>query len=322
MFHDTIRKSTRGGVESKGNPDQTTTEYHLRAPVVVSGEQRFAGPAEQRRSILTTFRDGATDPDSDEARAFAELNGGSFREQDNQITHFDGYDLLDHAHVYHRWALNYDADAVRQAWHDAEETVLDTLDAYGIGDVDSAGRTALQTILFGIGVYRAFASDMDATVPFKQDDRDRAITYVAKQQGNDGRRESHLDEFVRLCSLAAMDNELEEDRHYTRTYDRNAGSEIRVNLSRAYPKVAQYVRNHGLDDTTELLDKGDYQQRFGEGVEDDSSYVTAHSQNSPPVSRCVGIDPQQAADDVDGFDDDHFYGREEQGENGRYESDK
>lgn len=90
-LHDIVRKSTRGGVVSKGNADLTTSEFHLRAPVVMSGEQRFAGPAEQRRSILTTFRETTTDPDGEHAHAFVQLAGGSYRDPETgEIEHHDG----------------------------------------------------------------------------------------------------------------------------------------------------------------------------------------------------------------------------------------
>lgn len=320
-FHDLIRKSTRGGVVSKGNADQTTTEYHLRAPVCISGEQRFAGPAEQRRSILTTFRESATDPEGDAAHAFAKLSGGSFKTDDG-IKHYEGGDLLVHAHAYHRWLLGYDERDVREAWRSAQERVLSLLEEEGISDVDSAGRTALQTVAFGIGLYQAFADEMDASVPIDDTDRDQALVYVANQQGNDGRRESHLDEFVRYLSLAAMENDLEEDRHYTRVYTGERKGEIRVSMSNAYPKVARYVQNHGLSRSAELLEEGDYRQRTNEAAEDDSSYITSYSQNSPPINRAFGIDIADATEAVEGFDSDNFYGRDEQGENGRYGSDE
>lgn len=316
-FHELIRKSTRGGIESRGNADKSTDEYHLQAPVVVSGEQRFGGPAEQRRSILTTFKEAATDPDGEAAHAFVQLAGGSFNTDDG-IEHYEGHDLLAHAHAYHQWLLAYDADDVQTAWRDAEKRVLSLLEEQGVSDVDSAGRTALQTVAFGIGLYREFAHDMGATVPFTDADREQALIYVATQQGDDGKRESHLDEFVRYLSLAAMENELEEDRHYTRVYKADKGSEIRVNMSRAYPKVARFVQNHGLSSTTELLAEGDYRQRIKEGAAEGGSYITRYSQNSPPVGRAFGISVTDAEATVGGFDGDDFYGREEQGENGRY----
>lgn len=115
---------------------------------------------------------------------------------------------------------------------------------------------------------------------------------------------------------------LEEDRHYTRTRSQRTGEwEIRVNMSKSYPKVARYVQDHGLSGNTEWLDEGDYRERIDEqaGVED--SYITCYSQWSDPIGRAFGVNIPSATAAIEAFDGDHFYGREEQGENGRYPSD-
>ena len=312
-FHDLVRKSTKGGVISKGNADQTTTEHHLRAPVVVSGEQRFAGPAEQRRSVLATFKEETADPTGEHAHAYAQLTGGSYRMDNGQIEHYDGCDLTGHAMAYHQWLLGFSDEEIVERWHDAEKRVLDLLDTYGLGDVDSAGRVALQTIVLGIRLYRAFADEYGASVPFDVDDEDRALTYVAKQQGEGGRRESHLDEFIRLLSLTAMDDEIEDGRHYTETGGQKTGDrEIRVHMGKTYPKVAQYVQNHGLHKGTELLDEQDYRERIKEQVEVDDSYITCYSQNTVPINRSFGIHVQRAEKVIEAFDREHFYGEKDE----------
>lgn len=292
-FHDLIRKTTRGGVEQRGTPDQDMNLYRLRPPTVVSGEQRFAGPAEQRRSVMTTFRTDDTEPNSETARAFRRLGE---LESDS------------HATMYLQWVLGVPHAARKEAWEQAGDRVQTVVETYGLTEIDSAGETALQTVAFGLGLYRAFASYVDADVSFDSDDVEVALRYAGKQHGDDGGRVNHLDQFVGLLSLAASDMELEEGKEFDPMYKGKQHEEIRINLSRAYPKVSRYVRNHGLEDI-ELLGKNDYNERIKEAAERSDSYVTCYQQNSPPVGRAFGIYADHAERDIDEFTRDNFRGK-------------
>jgi len=93
---------------------------------------------------------------------------------------------------------------------------------------------------------------------------------------------------------AAMSGYLEEDEHYTFIRDDDV---LRFNLSRSYPKVRKYHREHNL--TSDLLERSEYMGRLTDEGEKDSSCVERTSQPTDPIGRAVGIYINEVPEHID-----------------------
>lgn len=304
-LHRYLRTSTKGGIESKGNADRTTDNYHLNAPVCLSGEQPIQGPAEERRTIMTTFtRDGVVG-DTPQSRAFARLAGGKAGGE-----YHDGLPLEDHALAFYTWLLDQDTDDLRELWRESRESAVDVLDRRDLdADVlDDMVVQGFQTIRFGCTLFRAFADefdvDPDATTVTTDAVAD-AIAYVAGEGGG-ADHVSHLDRFVGLLGRAAAAGYVEPGEHYT-TVDRgvNDTPELRVKLDTAFDQVRRYARDHDVRGEDLLDSVNDYRGRIRDNFENHDGYMTTTSvttQVGDTVTRCVGIDVERADATIDNFE--------------------
>lgn len=306
-LHRYLRTSTKGGIESKGNADRTTDNYQLNAPVCLSGEQPIQGPAEERRSIMTTFtRDGVVG-DTPQSRAFARLNGGKAGEE-----YHEGLPLEDHAMAFYTWLLDRIEDgSLREMWREARDRVGELLDRRDLdGDtLDDMTLQGFQTIWFGCQLYQLFAHefgvDPDATA-VTADAIEDAIEYVAGEGGG-ADHVSHLDRFVGLLSRASAAGYVELGQHYTVVDSTTNGTEeLRIRLSTAFDQVRRYARDHDVRGEDLLDSVGDYRARIRDNAENPGGYVTETSQytrlNDHTQARCVGIDVDRVEEAVDGFD--------------------
>lgn len=297
-LHDMLKKAATGGVEQRGNADQTTSEYFLRAPVVVSGETRVRGSAEQRRAIDVTFRDAPTHPDADEYERFKHLVGDAVTDDEGNVTFPDArYELEDHAVAYYSYVAAMSAAEFEERWFSARENVSKRLAQWDT-EMDDLEIQGLQTVVFGFRVMRAFAESVGADVSKLpgEDELEAALRRVADVDGRG--RETHTDEFLGLCARAASADYLEQGQHYTFVH---TGEEIRLDVNQSFDAVSKYVRDHGL--SADLLGSArDYKERFREEDDKDDSYVACTSQNTPPLGRCTGITVEVAEADIEGFD--------------------
>jgi len=305
-FHNLLRKSTRGGVETRGNADKSTTEYHLNAPLMVSGEQAVQGAAEERRSIQTRFRDDVKDPGSETRRAFAKLTGTAY-EADGETRYPSGYDLQQHAYAYYQFVARQDEDTVTEQWHRSGEYVRDLLETHGVRGVDDTPLQGIQTIHFGISMYARFGTELGAAELPSNDEIDAALLYIAEQFGDDGDRKSHLDRFLELTSRAASAEYIEEDQHYTVVKAGTPEEEVALKLPLVFDAVSKYARDYGLDGEDMLNTASDYKERIKEAAEKPGTYVNAASQYTTGLNRCVRIDSRRAAETI-GFDPSAFGG--------------
>lgn len=300
-FWNEIRKTTRGGVSSRGNADGSTTEYHLSAPAVVSGEERVHGSAEERRGIYTTFKKSPTDPGSESARAFADLVGGSAKTNGSR-EYFDGHALSDHALAYHQWALGLDESEVQDAWRNAAKRVSELLAENDIDGLEELVEQGLQTVKFGATLYRGFADTMGVGDDILTNDEiDDAILYVATNAIGGENRKSHLDVLFEVAGRAARHGYLEEGTHYKFVREGQADEELRLNLATGFDKIVRYAREHDVAEDL-LNSKDDYRERIGDAIEDDDGYVGKQSQKTPPIGRAVGVYVRLATEAIDGFD--------------------
>jgi hypothetical protein len=311
-LHSYLRTSTKGGVESKGNADRTTDNYHLNAPVCLSGEQPIQGPAEERRAIMTTFTREGVIGDTPASRAFSRLNGGKA-----DGTYHEGRDLEQHALAFYQWLLGESRDDLRELWRFAKEDVLDTLDGRGFSaeTFDSLVIQGFQTIKFGCLLYRAFAREygvdpeMTGVTTGAVDD---AIEYVASEGGG-AEHVSHLDRFVELLGRAAAADYLEDGEHYTFVDDGvNGSSELRVKLPTAFDQVRRYARDHDVRGEDLLDNLNDYRARLRDNAETDRGYVTATSVTTrlsdSTLTRCVAFDTDAATAEIEEFEVSMFGG--------------
>lgn len=309
-FWNEIRKTTRGGVSARGNPDGSTTEYHLNAPAVVSGEERVHGSAEERRGIYTTFKKTPTDPESESASAFADLVGGSAK-NDGEREYHDGHDLSQHALAYYQWALSQDDAEVREQWRESARHVSELLEEHDIEAMEDLVEQGLQTIKFGAALYRAFTAAMGGDAEaITTDEIDGAILYVATNAIGGANRKSHLDVLFEVAARAARHDYLEAGTHYKFVREGEADEEFRLNLTAGFDKIVQYGRDHDVAEDL-LNSKDDYRERIGDALDADGGYIAKRSIPTSPIGRAVGIYVRQATESIDGFDKSMFGGGDE-----------
>lgn len=305
-FHNLLRKSTRGAVETRGNADKSTEEYRLSAPLMISGEQAVQGAAEERRSIQTRFRDNVKEPESETRRAFAKLTGTAY-ESAGETRYPSGFDLQQHAYAYYQFVTEQDRDCVIEQWHRSGEYVRDLLETYGVRGVDDTPLQGIQTVHFGLSMYARFATAVGADDLPTDEDVDTALLYVARQFGDGGDRKSHLDRFVELTARAAAAGYIEADQHFTVVKQGTPEEEIAIKLSRTFDAVSKYARDYALDGEDMLNTAPDYRERIKEAAEKPGSYVNTASKNTRPLNRCVRLDSRRAAEKLD-FDPSAFGG--------------
>lgn len=291
-FHDALRKTATGQIAQRGNADKSTTEYHLQAPAVVSGEQQIQEPAERRRSIMVKFKTSVTEEGTETRRRFKELVGSGIIEEGELVLPDEAPDPANHALAYYRFVAGMSESEVREAWLDAREKVWNIRESwstdYTLDDMEIQG---LRTVVFGYQIMHEFAGYVGADPADLPSERELEIglRHVAEAVGPDGERKSHLDKFVELLErAAAAEGYVEEGVDYKFVREGTAEEELRINVSRAYDKLSRYARDHGLD-AEDLLDAGAYKDRFATAAEEDGGYVTTYGQNTPPLNRCVGV---------------------------------
>lgn len=302
-LQDFLRKSTRRGDETRGNADQTVTTYTIESPVVLSGEESIQGSAEERRSIRTQFRTAVTDADSEYAKYWAELNGGSYK-NNSETVYCDGFNLSEHAKAV--WQFVLSIDDFESRWKKATKTVYKTLEEAGIVGISDLEITALTMIQFGCEMYREMGIEhgVDENDIPTDDDVDEALLYIAKKMG-EANRTSHIDEFFSLLGDVIESNELtkegEIESHegsWTLVHKGEKNEQLRFKLETAHHAVSKYIRDHDLNGI-DLLDKAsDYRKR----MKDDVGYVTETSIPTAGLGRCVSIDTHEAEAVIDGFE--------------------
>ncbi|MFA9517288.1 hypothetical protein ACERIT_08740 [Halopenitus sp. H-Gu1] len=305
-FQKLFRGTTVGSNASRGNPDESTNDYKLLAPVMVSGEQRIQGNAEERRSIQTRFLGDVQDDGSDTVTAFSRLSGSDYRDAEGNMHYPDGSDLEQHALAYYRFVLGIDDDEIRAMWRESREEVVKLLNANGFDSLDNLPQQGIQTIHFGVSMIRQFAESLQEEANVTEDvvpsdaELEEAILYAAKEIGaGAGGRNSHLDDFVELLSRAAQADYLERDTHFTVVNEGQANEELALHLASCHDAVSKYVRDHDVSSVDLLTSASDYKDHMRERSDDAGSYVLTHSQPTTGLNRCARIDTNHVAEALD-----------------------
>lgn len=289
-FEQKVKKSTNGLTATRGNQDQTETQYPLVAPVVISGEQRIQNPAVNRRAVLTQLVSKPTTRGTEYHDAFHDLRD---------------YDLSNHAKFVIEQVIdivNSDED-IAEIWEQSKEHVLDVVDGSELGDLELQ---AVAMVKFGAIVYQTLCGRSEAYSVINDADIDRAIQYVAEQKGADNRK-SHVDEFVEQVVRCIDDGTLEstqwaaDEGDYKLVSREDAADELRIRLDRVYPSVSKYLRDYDL--SIDMLAEDDYKDRFSD-MEDSDTYVVSASKQTRPLNRCVALDVERMCDQLDVHVDD------------------
>lgn len=301
MFLDKARKATRGGLSQRGHADQSSDGHRLNAPLVISGEERMHGSAEERRSIFTTFKKASAETGSETARAFAELTGGSAK-VNGQTDYYEGYDLSQHATAWYQYATSLNETALHSAWKESgrqvDRILLDAdIDPAALEDLVLQG---LQTIHFGCHLYRCLLGSLHGPYPITDEEIESAILYVVRDSIGGLNRATHIDTLVDVAARAANEGYLEAGKHYKIVN----GDELRLNLGLSLDPIRRYATEYDLPEDL-LASRSDYDRRIADVV-DDHPYITCRSQNTPPINRAIGIDLTAAKETIADFDGDTF----------------
>lgn len=302
-MQDLLRKTTRGGDETRGNADKTQERYNLSAPVILSGEQAIQGAAEQRRMVRTQLKKSSTEAGSDTARAWAQLNGGSY-ETSTGVEYCEGYDPHQYARAIHQFVLNSDMDQYEESWQTAQTHIYDLLSDHNIAGINGIELVALTMVKWGIAVYRMFAHEHGAEPPITDEDVEQSLLYLAHQMG-EGNRTSHLEEFLALVNDVARAGELDLDEDYAVVNAGQEGEQLLLKLRPVHQKVTAYVNQNGLSGYDLLNDPNDYRSRLADAAEN-GTLVVDTSKYHRKVNRAIALDMRTLEETIDDFDSTNF----------------
>lgn len=310
MLHRRLRESTSGAGVPKGLPNFGEVLFELKAPVVVSGEQKFpqSVPAVRRRAVMTTLSEEATREGSEHTRAFSELTGTPYEDENGTPQYPEGYDLSEHASAYYRYILRQDSEDLRDLWNDTRERTAEVLTARGLS-LEKTEFQGAQTVLFGVRVYRRFAAAVgadEAAMPTDEEVAD-AFEHYASNIGKDGKRMGYDDAFLELFAQAASEGYLDRDDDFRFLHSRKWGCEVLAfHMPTANREIRRFVRDYNLEDEYTLVNKADYLSGLKDKIGQENSHVKAvnHKVNlDGGGTKCVLIDPHRTREVLgSGFD--------------------
>jgi hypothetical protein len=297
-LHRRLREVTKGTAVSKGRANLGEVLFHIKAPVVVSGEQKFSQsvPAVRRRAIMTTLSEEPTRDGTEYTRAFCELTGTPYEGSDGTPQYPTGYDVLDHARAYYQYILSHSPEELRNLWNGCREDVGNLLSKRGLM-FESSEFQGAQTILFGYRLYREFAEELGADLEQLPDESDvgDALEHFGENIGKGGKRRGYDDSFLELFSQAAAAGYIERDEAFRFVDSQKWETEVLAfHMPSVYPAVRRYVRDYNLGDEYNIIGKNDYISAFKDKIEKDASHVLGYQKQrlEGGHTRCVIIDPR------------------------------
>lgn len=298
-FHRRLKEVTKERTLAKGTPDLGEVTLHLRAPVLLSGEQKITDAAVRRRAIITNLSQAATRDGTETKAAFGELTGTAYEDDSGEQHYPSGYDLSQHALAYYQWVLQFDEDELVDAWQTAREKVKTVLGEFEV-TVEESEQRGLQTVAFGVALYRMFAQDHGADPAVSDADLRDAFSHVVENIGKDGHRREHADEFLEVMTLAATEGYLEDGVHHRLMSSQKFGGDVlAVHFPSTFTNVQKFVRDSNLEDNYTILQKNDYIDSFGNKADDDESYVQATNHRVRGMEnggKAIVFDPDSVTD--------------------------
>jgi hypothetical protein len=315
-LHQRLKEVTKERSMPKGRPDLGMDTLELRAPVVLSGEQKIADAPVRRRSIMTNLAREPTQDGTETKAAFAKLAGVAYEDESGDQQYPDGYDLLDHARAYYEWVLEQGEAELQQWWYDARERMKTVLEALAV-TLDASEELAVQTVLFGLRVHEEFATAMGANAEnLPGDDAvTDAVNHMVENIGKGGQRREHADEWLEALTLAASEEYVEHGEQH-RVYETSDGEVLAVHMPTAFSAVKRYVRDSNLEGEYTILSKRDYLNSFGNKADAPGTYVVATNKKTRKLGssakRAVHFDHERVAEKLGGdFDINAFLPPEE-----------
>ncbi len=295
-LHRRLREVTKGTAVSKGRANLGEVLFQIEAPVVVSGEQKFSQsvPAVRRRSIMTTLSNEPTVEGSSYTRAFGELTGTAY-EDEQGIIYPEGYDLMDHARAYYQFVLSQDEADLKELWNETRVDVGELLSSRDL-KLQTTEFQGAQTILFGVRLFHRFAEYVGAdrsTLPTDDDVAD-ALEHYASNIGKDGQRRGYDDGLLELFAQAARNGYVQEDEDYRFMKSQKWGEEVLAfHMPSVYAGVKRYIRDFNLSDEYNIIGKNDYLSTLRDKSGDNSHILkTNHGVRiNGSETKCVVIDP-------------------------------
>lgn len=308
-FHEHMRDASTGSTTSKTWNYPTQKTYHLSSSVALFGEGRFPDDANAlaRRTIETTMSQRATTPDTPMYEAFKQLSTATDDDGEKATLH--------HALAWWSYTLGRVDDKLElvEEWNEAREWALDEMERRGhdLGEVLDRDmyRQAIQTITFGVRIWRTFAQDVldvDAEALPTDAEIGDAIEYVTQRKNDETAiNRSDRDLFFELAGHAAekVDDEgvqeyLVEGQHYAFVHEENDSrpTELRVHLRSAVEELNRYVRDYNL--SLDVASKNDYYSWIKEATDDPNSYAVDVGKVTNG-KRMVAVDWEKLRDEVD-----------------------
>jgi hypothetical protein len=259
--------------------------------VVITGEQRVQGSAEQRRAIMTQFKRSTTDRGTPTHEAFAEL-------QEHDLSHHAKFAVEKVLELVSVDDTDDDIDDLEAIWEQSKSHAR----ALAEDDVGGLAINALAMIKLGMTVYLLLCDRAEATPAVTPEDVDEAIRYVAQQKGVENRT-THVDELLEQVVRCMDAGKLTAwgsgygNPSYKFTNIGEEDEELRLKFNRVFPEVSKYLKDYNID--IDLLAKDDYADRFADMAEDDDSYVLDNSRQTRGLNRCVAIDSRALEEKLD-----------------------
>lgn len=304
-LHQRLKEVTKERTMPKGRPDMGMTMLHMRAPVVLSGEQKVSDPAVRRRSILTNLTREPTRDGSDCHVAFKNLTGGSYQDKNGDQQHTEGKDLRKHAIAYYGWILSHGEEKLRAWWRQALQRTKELLKTHGI-TLEASEERAIQTIIFGASLHQEFAKTHGASIQNlpTEVEVENACLHVIENIGKDGQRREHADEFLEILSLAATESKLKHGVHHRVLHSQKHGVEaLAIHMPSCYTVVKRFLRDSNLEDQYQVLSKDDYSNSFRNKAKNGSGYVLGTNVRTKGVDnggKTIQFDHEEISDKLGG----------------------
>jgi hypothetical protein len=191
----------------------------------------------------------------------------------------------------------------------------------GSGVPDDVGDTefrALQTVGFGIGIYRAFADEHGVSASSDPMCVTNEALHAALRRlvtrGDEStkrrQRSSHVDGLLGLVSRVAAAEYIEEGEHYRFVNEGRPDELLCVRLDETFDNVRRYARDYDLRGEDLLDTADDYRSRLRDDAETDGSVVIDSARQVRGLNRAIAFHVGRAMETVEGFDRDMFGDRE------------
>ena len=276
-LHRFLRKSYYGEIESKGLPDQTTIDYELSAPIMITGEWNINQPAIKERVILVRFSDIIM-KDKSMQDAYERI----------KVLPLESFMLN-----YIPFCLNQDVDELLNL---AGRVIDRHFKNIGIAP---RVRNNMIVMTAGLFLFKRFGRKYGVNV--KALELGKILDIILKNITGTatGFVKTAVDQLIEELSVMALNRKIAIDYDYKIAKVRNT-QVLAIMFNKIFPDFKEYARRTGYEG--DLLDRQSYDQVFK-----DCDYVEFHNATvkfGNKTHRCLCINVQMARKagiDLEGF---------------------